>query len=148
MHTCINTLYRYCFQVHPVLAKTAPGAPVFGHCPTLFAPQTQRIGCQPEKTTLHGGQYRSWSAGQGKENKSKNYGSTSTPTPLVRRKNNENHATHLQVLLRPRPVSRPYKDSSNASTRLKGVASQNSTLPCAITNFPVSSLLLSSPGDV
>ena len=29
----------------------------------------QRIGCQPEKTTLHGGQPRSWSAEQGKENK-------------------------------------------------------------------------------
>ena len=29
----------------------------------------QRIGCQPEKTTLHGGQSRSWSAEQGKENK-------------------------------------------------------------------------------
>ena len=27
----------------------------------------QRIGCQPEKTTLHGGQSRSWSAEQGKE---------------------------------------------------------------------------------
>ena len=24
----------------------------------------QRIGCQPEKTTLHGGQSRSWSAEQ------------------------------------------------------------------------------------
>ena len=29
----------------------------------------QRIGCQPEKTTSHGGQSRSWSAEQGKENK-------------------------------------------------------------------------------
>ena len=28
----------------------------------------QRIGCQPEKTTLHGGQSSSWSAEQGKEN--------------------------------------------------------------------------------
>ena len=27
----------------------------------------QRIGCQPEKTTLHGGQSRSWSAEQGKK---------------------------------------------------------------------------------
>ena len=27
----------------------------------------QRIGCQPEKTTLHGGQFRSWSAEQGNE---------------------------------------------------------------------------------
>ena len=31
----------------------------------------QRIGCQPEKTTLHGGQSRPWSAEQGKENKRK-----------------------------------------------------------------------------
>ena len=29
----------------------------------------QRIGCQPEKTTLHGGQSRSWSAEQGKKKK-------------------------------------------------------------------------------
>ena len=27
----------------------------------------QRIGCQPEKTALHGGQSRSWSAEQGKK---------------------------------------------------------------------------------
>ena len=27
----------------------------------------QRIGCQPEKPTLHGGQSRSWSAEQGKK---------------------------------------------------------------------------------
>ena len=31
----------------------------------------QRIGCQPEKTTLHGGQSRSWSAEQGKKKKEK-----------------------------------------------------------------------------
>ena len=30
-----NTLCRYCFQVHPFLAKKAPGTPVFGHCPKL-----------------------------------------------------------------------------------------------------------------
>ena len=29
----------------------------------------QRIGCQPEKTTLHSGESRSWSVEQGKENK-------------------------------------------------------------------------------
>ena len=29
----------------------------------------ERIGCPPEKLTLHGGQSRSWSAEQGKENK-------------------------------------------------------------------------------
>ena len=28
-----NTLCRYCFHVHPFLAKKAPGAPVFGYCP-------------------------------------------------------------------------------------------------------------------
>ena len=32
-NTANNTLCRYCFQVHPFLAKKAPGTPVFGHCP-------------------------------------------------------------------------------------------------------------------
>ena len=44
-------------------------------------------------------------------------------------------------------VSRPYNDSYDSSARPMGVASQNSTLPCAIATFPVS-LPLSSPGDV
>ena len=39
----------------------------------------QRIGCQPEKTTLHGGQSRSWSAEQGKENKRKSLAAYSPP---------------------------------------------------------------------
>ena len=50
----------------------------------------QRIGCQPEKTTLHGGQSRSWSAEQGKENKRKSLAAYPPPPPpptlLVRRK--------------------------------------------------------------
>ena len=33
----------------------------------VVVPHIQRIGCQPEKTTLHGGQSRSWSAKQGKK---------------------------------------------------------------------------------
>ena len=33
--TVNNTLCRYYFQVHPFLAKIAPGAPVFGHCSQL-----------------------------------------------------------------------------------------------------------------
>ena len=42
----------------------------------------QRIGCQPEKTTLHGGQSRSWSAEQGKENKRKSLAAyPPPPTP-------------------------------------------------------------------
>ena len=32
--TANNTLCRYCFQVHPFLAKKAPDTPVFGHCPS------------------------------------------------------------------------------------------------------------------
>ena len=39
------------------------------------------------------------------------------------------------------------RTSYDSSARPVGVASQNSTLPCAITTFPVS-LPLSSPGDV
>ena len=34
--TANNTLCRYCFQVHPFLAKKAPGTPIFGHCPLFF----------------------------------------------------------------------------------------------------------------
>ena len=34
----------------------------------------QRIGYQPEKTALHGGQSRSWPAKQGKENKKRKPG--------------------------------------------------------------------------
>ena len=33
--TANNTLCRYYFQVHPFLAKKAPGTPVFGHCPII-----------------------------------------------------------------------------------------------------------------
>ena len=46
-----------------------------------------------------------------------------------------------------RSVSRPYKDSYDSSARPMDVASQNSTLPCAIATFPVS-LPFSPPGDV
>ena len=49
----------------------------------------QRIGCQPEKNTLHGGQSRSWSAEQEKKKKKKKSGSAPPPLPralLVRRK--------------------------------------------------------------
>ena len=41
----------------------------------------QRIGCQPEKTTLHGGQSRSWPAEQGKENKIKSLAAHPPPPP-------------------------------------------------------------------
>ena len=48
----------------------------------------QRIGCQPGKTTLHGGQSRSWSAEQEKQNKKEKSGSAPPPPRglLVRRK--------------------------------------------------------------
>ena len=114
------------------------------------ASHIQRIGCQPEKTTLHGGQSRSWSAKQGKENKRKSLVAHPPPPPpptLLVRIKKKNHAMRLQALRRSRSVSHPYKDSFDSSTRSKGIASQNSTLPCAITSFLVS-LLISSPGDV
>ena len=105
----------------------------------------------PKKTTLHGGQSRSWSAEQGKENKRKSPAVYPLPPPphhtARSEKNKLNHASHLQALRRSRLASRPYKDTFGSSTRPMGVASQNSTLPFAITGFPVS-LLLSSPGDV
>ena len=100
--------------------------------------------------TLHGGQPRSWSAEQGKENKIKSlaaYPPPPHPPHCSFGENKKNRATHLQALRRSWSVSRPYKDTFGSSTRPMGVASQNSTLPSAIIRFPVS-LLLSSPGDV
>ena len=41
----------------------------------------QHIGCQPEKTTLHGGQSRSWSAEQGKKEKEKVWQRSPPPPP-------------------------------------------------------------------
>ena len=46
----------------------------------------QRIGCQPEKTTLHRGQSRSWSAEQGKKEKGKVWQRPPPRALLVRRK--------------------------------------------------------------
>ena len=113
----------------------------------VVASHIQRIGCQPEKTALHGDQSRSWPADQRKENKRKRLAAYPSPTPHTARSEEINHATHLQALRRSGPVSRPYKDIFGSSTRPVGVASQNSTLPSAITSFPVLSPL-SSFGDV
>ena len=84
----------------------------------------QRIGCQPEKTTLHGGQSRSWSAEQGKENKIKSLAAYPPPHPphCSFGENKYNHATHLQALRRSWSVSRPFKDTFGSSTRPMGVA--------------------------
>ena len=53
-----------------------------------------------------------------------------------------------EALRRSRSVSRPYKDTFDSSARPMGVTSQNSSLPCAITTFPVLLPLLSSSGDI
>ena len=107
----------------------------------------QRIGCQPEKTTLHGGQSRSWSAEQGKENKRKSLAAYPPPTPHTARSEKINKIT--------RRIYRRYAGGrSRVRTRIPSarrlglwVWLRNSTLPSAIIRFPVS-LLLSSPGDV
>ena len=52
--------------------------------PKSVVSHIQRIGCQPEKTTLHGGQSRSWSAEQGKENKRKSLAAYPPPTHTAR----------------------------------------------------------------
>ena len=61
----------------------------------------QRIGCQPQKTTSHGSQSRSWFAEQGKENKRKCLAADppQPPTLLVRRKKqtNKQNVMHLHA---------------------------------------------------
>ena len=52
----------------------------------VVASHIQRISCQPEKNyqepgTLHGGQSRTWSAEQGKENKRKSLAAYPPPPP-------------------------------------------------------------------
>ena len=57
---------------------------------------------------------------------------------INRRKYSKNHATHASTCLGATQVSvvaRPYKDSFDSSARPMGVASQHSTLPCAISTF-------------
>ena len=116
----------------------------------------------PKKTTLHGGQSRSWSAGQGKKKKSKKSGSDLPPPPprvlLVRRKIKIKKNTR-RIHMSRRYASRRYAgglDPSRVRTRIPttrrlgqwvSLRKFSTTLPCAIATFPVS-LPLSSPGDV
>ena len=95
------------------------------------------------------GQSRSWSTDQGKKEIKKVYQYPPPPALLVRRKQSENHATHLHAPRRngSRSVSRLHKDSFDLSTGPIGVASEDSTLLCAMTTSPVY-LPLSSSGDV
>ena len=68
----------------------------------------QRIGCQPEKTTLHGGQSRSWSAEQGKENRRKSLAAyPPPPTPHTARSEKINKS----------------RDASTGATQVVGLAS-------------------------
>ena len=111
----------------------------------------QRIGYQPEKNALHDGQSRSWTGKR--EHKEKSDSAPPPPPPTTRcsfgekiNKKSRDASTCLgatQVTVHLASV----QNSFDLSTRSKGFASQNSTLPCAKTTLPVS-LPLSSPGDV
>ena len=108
---------------------------------TNIVSHIQRIGFQPEKTTSHGGQSRSWSAEKGKEDKRKSL-AVPPPTPLHHPhysfgENNKNRATHLQALRRSRSVSRQHKDSFDSSTMSSmGVATQNLHASVRDEKFP------------
>ena len=102
----------------------------------------QRIGCQPEKNYFTRWQSRSWSAEQGEKEKRKVWQPPLSPPLLVRRKS-KSKSRDASTCLGPTQVSVRLAPVQGTM----GVASQNSTLPCAIATFPVS-LPLSSPGDV
>ena len=73
----------------------------------------QRIGCQPEKTTLHGGQSRSWPAKQGKKKKKKKSESASPLPPPARgsfgeKKKKRNKETTRRIHIFRRYASRRY----------------------------------------
>ena len=82
------------------------------------------FGCQPEKTTLHAGQSRSWFAEQGKKEEKKKSG-TEPPYP-PRYSFGENTTKNTRRIYMPRRYAGlgPYKDVFDSSARLmiKGVA--------------------------
>ena len=77
----------------------------------LVISHIQRIGCQPEKTTLHGGQSRSWSAEQGKENKRKSLAAYPPLTPHTARSEKINKIT--------RPIYRRYAGLGRSRVRTR-----------------------------
>ena len=84
------------------------GTVLYYHCTVLVVvvvSHIQRIGCQPEKTTLHGGQSRSWSAEQGKENKRKSLAAyCGSPN---RKENSPNSSSTICCKQEPPPPSSP-----------------------------------------
>ena len=83
----------------------------------------QRISCQPEKTTLHGGQSRcSWSAEQGNKEKRKKSGSAPPPRArAARSEKNKNKKITLRIHMSRRYESRRYAgglDPSRVRTRI------------------------------
>ena len=96
----------------------------------------QRIGRQPEKTTLHGGQSRSWSAEQGEKKKKKSLAAPPPPPSalLVRSK--------IIIIKKSRDASSCLGATQAGVTQVVSVR-----LACAVATFPVS-LPLSSAGDV
>ena len=102
------------------------------------------------KTTLHDGQSRSWSPEKKEKRTTEKVWQRSPPHPTPPRCSfggnsrdaSSTGATQISVRLASTRIP-----SARRLGQRKGVTSQNSTLPCAITTFPVS-LLLSSPGDV
>ena len=72
-------------RIYQYLYETLPATQHVVVVVVVVVSHIQRIGCQPEKTTLHGGQSRSWSAEQGKENKIKRLAAYPPPTPHTAR---------------------------------------------------------------
>ena len=85
--------YRRSRYYHPEQEALAPVRPSSTVVDVVVVSHIQRIGCQPEKTTLHGGQSRSWSAEQGKENKRKSLAAHPPPTPHTARSEKINKIT-------------------------------------------------------
>ena len=63
-----------------LLSMPQSGGKIVSPIIELFSVSIIVIGCQPEETTLHGGQSHSWSAEEGKREQKKKSGSI-TPTP-------------------------------------------------------------------
>ena len=115
--------------------------------------QRTSIGCQPEKLLYTVADPARGLLNRETRTKEEIWQHTSAPSPHTARSEKNKKIKITQRIYRryagldrSRVRTRIYS-ARCLGTRPMGVASQNSSLPSAITSFPVS-LLLSSPGDV
>ena len=147
---CVSRLHPHIFYFY---ARNPPQAIV----DVAVVSHIQRIGCQPEKLLYTVANPASGLLNREKRTKEEVWQHPPPPPPpptqhTARSEKNTKMKITRRIYRRYAGLGRSLvrtriSSARRLGTRPREVASQNSTLPCATTSFPVS-LLLSSPGDV